>query len=152
MKISNAEFEVSGQELQDLLVRKSSEVENLSDIHLSLDDNMITVSCKYKVPIIGSIDGTVQLRPEIADVDTLHLYFDLVGVGGMVHGFIMKFLDSKISELSFLSRQENVLKIVIPELLKFYEIEGNIEFMKLAVADNIISLEISGEGSLVQFI
>jgi len=152
MKLENFKIEITEKELQSAIDMKLPEDKNLSDVKLLLNDNKITISAKYKVPIMGGISLKVHIVPEIQNEEKVALHLNIMGVGGMVTGLIMKFLDSKISTLPFLTREGDSCILQLDLLLKHYDIEGNIKIQELSIRDQSVAVELKGECDLVRIL
>ena len=69
-------------------------------------------------------------------------------LGEMITGMIMKFIDSKISEFVFISREGNTLTVTLDKLFEFYDIKGAVDMKKFAVVDSSLIIDAGGKVSL----
>ena len=120
----------------------------LSDIKVNLNVDKILLSGKYQVPIMGTMSVKINIQPEVRHSNTFALNLNFMGLGGMVTGLILKFLDSKIESLGFVEREDNSLIVRLDELLKHYSIAGEIDLQQLSVVKGVLTLEGKGTYSL----
>lgn len=148
MVIDNIRLKISEDDLQAVIDKNLPGDKKLSDVKVRLDGDNILLSGKYEVPVVGSMGIKVSLQPEVKDTATFVLHIDFMGLGGMVTGLILKFLDSIIRDFSFVRRENNSLFIKLDELLKYLKINGNIVVKQLSVVDELLILEGKGSCSL----
>ena len=148
MIINNICIEISESDLQSGINKYLGAEKNLSDVKAVIEGDKIILSAKYEVPVVGAMEIKVSFLPEVKDGDTVILNFDFIGVGGMVTGFILKFLDSKTGDIDFIERDQNSLVIKLAELLKYFNISGEINLNQLSVSNGILTADGKGSYSL----
>ncbi len=148
MIIQNVRLDVCESDLQSVIDKNLPTGKKLSEVKVMFDGDKILLTGKYEVPIMGAMSIKINIQPEARDSNTVVLCLNFMGLGGMVTGLILKFLDSKIANLGFVSRKENSLFIQLDDLLKYYKVKGHLDLKQLSVVGEVLILEGEGEFSL----
>ena len=148
MNIENLKLELNASDIQGVLDSKLHADRNLSDVKVSIENGAVVLSAKYQVPIMGTVNLNVNLVPKLEDSRTVSIDMNFMNLGGMIIGMIMKFIDSKISEFAFISRDGNTLTVAVDKLLEFYDIKGAADIKKFAVVGSSLVLDAGGDVSL----
>ena len=144
MIIHNVKLEISEGDLQVVIDKNLPEDKKLSDVKVNLNVDKILLSGKYQVPIMGAMGVKINIQPEVRDATTFVLHLNFIGLGGMVTGLILKFLDSKIDNLGFVKREDNYLLVQLDELLKHYKVTGEVDLEEFSVVKGAFILEGKG--------